>query len=223
MSSAEGAGAPQPMRGVGGAGGEAAFWRDAVLSDPEQGFLVLDASGRVLFASAEAAEILLGAGSGVMVGLTLDELFLPTIARERRELLERTIRAGRWLAVAEVWRGVRCRSVWRVMPAGAEPERAQVLWTVRRQPLSASEPPPGVYDVVEARQVDWGPLSGLSGLERRMLGLIGAGWGSEQIGAVLGLGPTEAELHRLNIERALRTDEPALLARWAFLAGLSGG
>lgn len=220
MSSAEGAGVPHPVRG---AAGEAAFWRDAMLSDPDQGFLVLDAAGRVLFASAEAGEILLGAGTGVLVGLTLDELFLPTIARERLELLDRTIRAGRWLAVVEVWRGVRCRSVWRTMPASGEGDQPQVLWTLRRQPLPASEPPAGAYDAVEARHVDWGPLSGLSGVERRMLGLIGAGWGPEQIGAAMGLGPTDVELHRLNIERVLRTGEPAVLARWAFLAGLSAG
>ncbi len=198
-------------------GPESAFWREALLSDPEQGFCVLDGEGRVVLASAVASEIVLGTPPATMVGLTLDELFDEAIAQERLEFVDRVATQGRALIVGEVWRGVRCRSVWRAMPAiGGRPE---VLWTVRRAPAIDGEPARGI-DAVEARHVDWGPLADLSPSQRRVLGLVGAGLGLDQIAGALGVGTEEARTLLLGIERALGTSNPALLARRAFLAGL---
>jgi len=199
---------------------ESPFWREALLSDPDQGFCILDARSRIILASAIAADILLGAPPESLAGLTLDEAFDGAIAQERADFLERIIGSpARALLVSEVWRGIRCRSVWRVMPPVAS--RVEILWTVRRAPGLAleSEAPRGL-DVVEAKHVDWGPLADLAPIQRRVLGLLGAGLAIEQIAGVLGLSIPDAQAHHLAIERALQTTNPALLARRAFLAGL---
>ncbi len=201
---------------------EVAFWRDAMLADPDQGFCVLDREGRIVLASAMASEILLGAAPETLVGLSLDQAFEPAIARERMDYLERALQSGRALIVDDVWRGVRCRSTWRIMPrAGSGAGSDEVLWTIRRAPLLNSEVEltPGM-EVVEAQHNDWGPLAELSPTQRRVLGLIGSGLQIDQIAAAIGVTSSEAQLQRLAIERALHTTNQVLLARRAFLAGL---
>lgn len=199
---------------------EVAFWREVALGDPEVGFVILDGEGRVLLASELAGEILLGSPAASMLSLTLAEIFSPPIATERAEYLRRAVVGGRGLTVGEVWRGVRCRSVWRAFPP---PGRPEVLWTVRRAPLAWPDAEPTRYDAVEARQVDWGPLSPLTPMQRRVLGLLASGLSGEQAAGATGLSPDEVQAHTLAIERALRTTSLAVLTRRAVTAGLVPG
>ncbi len=199
-------------------GAEAAFWRDALLSDPEQGFCVLDGEGRIVLVSAALAEIVLGAPPSTMLALRLDEVFEHEIARERLSFLDRVVTGPRAIIVGEVWRGVRCRSVWRTLPRLGG--RDEVLWTVRRAPVASDTDAPQGMDVIEAQHNDWGPLAALSHVQRRVLGLIGSGLQADQIAAALGVSTADAQMHRLSIERAMGTTNQVLLARRAFLAGL---
>jgi DNA-binding CsgD family transcriptional regulator len=198
---------------------EVAFWRDALLSDPELGFAILDADGRLIFANNTCSEILVGSPAGVVIGLTLEELFLAPVASERMDFLERVTRSARPLLVTEVWRGVRCRSMWRVLP-GVVGRGVEVLWTVRRAPLPFPDGEPVRADILEAQHVDWGALSPLSALQRRLLAMIGASFSEEQVAASLSLSRDEVRIQRMAIEDALHTTSLAILTRRALAAGL---
>lgn len=210
---------PDPIRD---GGAELAFWRDAVLADPDVAFCILDTNARVLFANGAAGEALLGAPSTVMLSLTLRDLFAPDIAAERVGFLERTIRHDRPLIVGEVWRGVRCRSVWRLLPEQGAGTRREVLWTIRPAVVTMTHDQPMSGDVVEATHNDWGPLAVLTALQRRVLGLLASGFEVPQIAGVMGLSNADVELQRLAIERLLNATSPAVLTRRAMLAGLVG-
>jgi DNA-binding CsgD family transcriptional regulator len=196
-----------------------AFWRHAVLADPEEGRAILDTRARVLAINEVAGEVLLGERAEPMVGLTLHDLLPPAMASERVRLLRDVLRSERPILINSVWRGVRCRERLQLLPGDAG-LAGQVLWMVRRDPIPWPQPRDRSIIIHESAARDWGPLAALTGEERQMLGMIGAGLGSEEISTRTGRPAREIARERALIRRKLGGVTTAALVRMALLAGL---
>jgi DNA-binding CsgD family transcriptional regulator len=196
-----------------------AFWRKAVLSDPDAGHAILDTRGRILSINDVAAEVILGVGAGILVGLSLHDVLPLDIASERMSFLQRVLRAERPLLVTSVWRGIRCRERWQLLPGDAGLS-GQVLWMIHRNPVPW---PAGVHPSVHlerAHSNDWGPLRVLDEDERRVLGLIGAGLNSEEIAQRTGRQAKDVLKEKSTIRRKLGGATTAGMVRMALMAGL---
>ena len=199
-----------------------AFWRNAVLSDPDAGFSIVGARGRLFAVSENAADILLGLEPGPLHGLSFFDIYPVGIAAERTAFYHHVLRTERPLLVNAIWRGVRCRERWELLPGDAR-LAGQVLWMVRRTPI----PWPAKYDltldVLDARENDWGPLTPLTADERTALAHIATGSDNAQLGVALGVPGSEAAAVRRNIRRKLGVKTTAGMVRLALQAGLMPG
>jgi hypothetical protein len=196
------------------------FWRDAVLNDPELGFLMLDEDGVVLSANDNAADVLLGATVDALMGRQLGEALPERIAEERIGFVSYVLNSERWLLVNSVFRGVRCRCVIRRLPGDAG-RAGNVLWTTRRAPI-AYQPTDlhAVIDCVEARALDWGPLEALDDEERLLLGVLASGVSIQDAGTQLDWREHAVAHRRQAIIRKLGTECPMRLSQLALAAGL---
>jgi PAS domain-containing protein len=196
------------------------FWREAVLSDPELGFLMLDQDGAILSANDNAADILLGLTADLLVGRRLGDLLPQEMVRERMDFVSYVLSAERSLLATSLFRGVRCRCILRRLPGDAG-EAGHVLWTIRRAPIPWQPTDlHAMIDVVDARELDWGPLEVLSEDERRAFALLAAGVPLEDASQRLA-SSVEALLEaRDEIHAKLGTACPARLAQLAVAAGL---
>lgn len=196
------------------------FWRDAVLHDPELGFLMLDGEGLILSANDNAAEILTGTRADLLMGQRLVAVLAREIAQERLRFVTHALTTGRTLLVTSICRGVRCRCIFRRLPGDAG-DCGHILWTTRRAPIPWQ--PADLHariDVVEAQAKDWGPLSPLSDEERAMVATLARGAPLQEVAARLEL-PLETltRLYR-SICAKLNTTDPVRLAQLAIAAGL---
>jgi DNA-binding CsgD family transcriptional regulator len=196
-----------------------AFWRNAVLSDPDAGFCIIGTRARFHSVNQSAADILLGREASTLYGLSFFDVFPVDVAAERTAFYQHVLRAERPLLVNSVWRGLRTRERWELLPGDAR-LAGQVLWQLRLTPT----PWPDRYDlgldVLTAKQNDWGPLASLSPLERQILGHIASGATTAQIAARLDLYPADIPGHRRAIRRKLGARSTAAMIRQAILAGL---
>jgi DNA-binding CsgD family transcriptional regulator len=123
------------------------------------------------------------------------------------------------MLVTSVWRGVRCRERWQLLPGDAG-LAGQVLWIVHRSPVPWPAPVEGDIHVLRARSVDWGPLAPLSERERETLALIGAGLSSEEISRRTGRPARDVLREKTAIRRKLGGATTAAMVRLALMAGL---
>jgi DNA-binding CsgD family transcriptional regulator len=196
-----------------------AFWRNAVLSDPDAGFTIVGARGRFLAISENAAEMLLGASGRPLHGLSFFDLFPVGIAAERTAFYQHVILSERPLLVNSVWRGVRCRERWELLPGDAR-LAGQVLWMVRRTPIPWPAKFDLTLDVLDARENDWGPLSVLNQTERDALAHLAAGENNQELAKALHATPAEAAAMKRQIRRKLGVKTTAAMVRLALQAGL---
>jgi DNA-binding CsgD family transcriptional regulator len=196
-----------------------AFWRTAVLSDPDAGYAILDARGRFLSVNDIAADALLGVHGAPLLGLTLHDVLPREIAAERTSFLQRVLRSERPMLVTSVWRGVRCRERWQLLPGDAGLS-GQVLWILHRSPVPWPAPVDVSIHSQRARWNDWGPLAPLTEGERSLLGLIGRGLSSEEIARRTGRPLGEVLREKGAIRRKLGGAATATMVRLAVLAGL---
>jgi DNA-binding CsgD family transcriptional regulator len=196
------------------------FWRSAVLNDPELGFLMLEEAGTVLSVNDNAADILLAATADTMVGRNLRDLLDEGIAKERIGFVRRALEGEKSLLVTSIFRGVRCRCVFRRLPGDAGSSR-HVLWTTRRAPIPWQ--PADLHakmDVVEARAKDWGPLESLTAEEKRLFVLMASGIAEPEAARRAELRDGDVTSAQRRIYGKLGTRSPARLAQYAIAAGL---
>jgi DNA-binding CsgD family transcriptional regulator len=194
------------------------FWRRTVLTDPDAGILILGPRGRIHSINETAGEILFGKPTGALLGLMLFDALPVALAAERTAFYQHALRTERPLLANSVWRGVRCRERWELLPGDAR-LAGQVLWTVRRTPIPWGGRVENGLDLVNARENDWGALATLSERERSILVLLAEGCSHGQIARRLGIEGREL----LRLKRSLRTKLGARgtadLIRHALLAG----
>jgi DNA-binding CsgD family transcriptional regulator len=196
------------------------FWRSAVLNDPELGFLMVEEGGMVLSVNDNAAEILLAATADRMVGHNLRDLLGAPIATERIQFVKYVLDTDRSLLVTSIFRGVRCRCVFRRLPGDAGCS-GHVLWTTRRAPIPWQPADlHAMIDVVEAQANDWGLLESLTPVERRLFTLFASGLSPQEAAARAEVPQAEAVSSQRRIFGKLQTQSPAHLAQYAVAAGL---
>lgn len=198
-----------------------AFWRNAVLSDPDAGFSIVGARGRFFAISENASDVLLGSEPRQLHGLSFFDVFPVGIAAERTAFYQHVLRSERPLLVNSVWRGVRCRERWELLPGDAR-LAGQVLWMVRRTPIPWPAKFDLTLDVLDARENDWGPLAPLTQQEREALGLIAAGNSVAQCAERLRIARADAAALKRGIRRKLGVRTTAGMVRMALQAGLLG-
>ena len=196
-----------------------AFWRNAVLSDPDAGFSIVGARGRIFAISDNAAEILLKREPGPLHGLSFFDIFPVGIAAERTAFYHHVLRTERPLLVNSVWRGVRCRERWELLPGDAR-LAGQVLWMVRRTPIPWPTRFDLALDVLDARENDWGILGSLTADERDALAHIAAGRTHAEIADLLGVNALAAAAIKRAIRLKLGVKTTAGMVRLALQAGL---
>jgi DNA-binding CsgD family transcriptional regulator len=196
------------------------FWRSAVLNDPELGFLMLEESGMVLSVNDNAGDILAATTADLMVGRRLHDLLDERIASERLGFVRYVLGTERSLLVTSIFRGVRCRCVFRRLPGDAG-SSGHVLWTTRRAPIPWQPPDlHAMIDVVEAEAKDWGPLGALTPAERRLFSFYASGLSPSEAAARAEMPQDQAMQAQRNIFGKLHTKSPAKLAQYAVAAGL---
>jgi DNA-binding CsgD family transcriptional regulator len=196
-----------------------AFWRNTVLSDPDAGFCIIGARARFVSVNEGAALILLGRAAGSFYGLSFFDIFPVDLAAERTAYYHHVLRTERALLVNSVWRGIRCRERWELLPGDAR-LAGQVLWQVRRSPIPWAGRFELGCDVLSATRNDWGPLAPLDERERSALALIAGGHTNSQIGTRLKITGREALGLKQSIRKKLRVRTTAQLTRIAMMAGL---
>jgi DNA-binding CsgD family transcriptional regulator len=199
-----------------------AFWRNTVLTDPDAGFVIMGGPGRIYAINDIAAQILLGVNSAPLYGLGLFDILPESIAAERLAFYQHVLRTERALLVNSLWRGVRCRERWELLPGDAR-LAGQVLWMLRRTPVQVGGWPVHYdlgLDVRTAQHNDWGVLAELDERELKVLGLIGAGCRTSEIAARLRLSGAEVVAAIKRARSKTGAKSRAALARLAMLAGL---
>jgi DNA-binding CsgD family transcriptional regulator len=196
-----------------------AFWRRAVLTDPDAGYVILDPRGRILSVNELGAEILLGISAPPLMGLFLHDVMPTDIASERMGFLQQVLRTERPLLVNAVWRGVRCRERWHLLPGDAGLS-GQVIWIIHRSPVPWPVPIDASLSIHTARSKDWGPLATLTDAERSTLAMIGAGLNSEEIATRTGRPAKEVVHEKALIRRKLGGATTAAMVRLAVMAGM---
>jgi DNA-binding CsgD family transcriptional regulator len=196
-----------------------AFWRNTVLTDPDAGFAIIGGRGRIFAINDTSAQILLGVNSAPLYGLSLFDVLPEAIAAERMTFYQHVIRTERALLVNSVWRGVRCRERWELLPGDAR-LAGQVLWMLRRTPIQWPVKYDLGLDVQSAQHNDWGALEKVDEQEMAVLGLIAAGCKTGEIAAKLGIAAEEVVVAKEQLRIKTGANSREALSRLAILAGL---
>ena len=192
---------------------------EVLLRDAGACITILDAQGRILYVNRIAADFLFKASPQEIVGLHAVQLLPAAVASERLEVLDRLRQSNRPILFQSVWRGRQTTSIWRHLPPDEAHEQERFFILMRPE-----GPGEGLdlsrYELMEAGQVDLGPLSVLSPRELEVLALIGEGLRLKDIAARLVRSVKTIERHRESIGLKLGVKDRAKLIELAKSAGL---
>ena len=192
----------------------------SIASDSGAGVFILDAQGKVQFINPVAASIFARRPAREFIGLRLTDLMAQAPAAERLELVRQVLTSGETAVAHELWGG------W------------ALLWTVRRVANTADAPNPGALIVFhhedslpeepgesavrtpEFGQVDFGPLTGLTASELKVMALIGEGMSNAEIAAKLHRAVKTVESHRAALTEKTGCTSRVQLGIMARRAGL---
>ncbi len=189
-------------------------------TDSGAGVIILDGHGRVLFINAVAARLYGRRTAREGMGARLADLVPQAAAAERVEVARQVIASGEVVQARELWGGWALR--WTLRPAlnSAEPANPAVLVVCSQEnalPEDAGEPS---ARVVEFKHVDFGPLTGLTASELKVMALIGEGMTNAEIAAKLHRAVKTVESHRAALTAKTGNSSRVQLGIMARRAGL---
>ncbi|HMN40983.1 MAG TPA: LuxR C-terminal-related transcriptional regulator [Phycisphaerales bacterium] len=181
--------------------------------------LVVDGQGRVLSMNGVAATIFARRPAREAVGLRIGDFLPAPAAAERMEFIRQVIATGEALVVRELWGGIALRCTLRRVDEG-EGAGTSVLIVGTPEQALLDEPSEGTSRTVEAKQVDFGPLSGLTASELKVMALIGEGLSNAEIAARLHRAVKTVESHRAALTEKTGSSSRVQLGMMARRAGL---
>ncbi len=190
-----------------------------LLSDAGAGAMIIDADGRIAFANVSAARLFARRGPAECVGLRLADVLRPSAADERADLSRRVINSGRPVIFRELWDGVALRATVRKIdqsPSGAP----AALWVYAPETDALPQPVDAETMTIDAKHVDYGPLSVLTSSELRVMALIGEGLSNADIAARLHRAVKTVESHRASLTEKTGSASRVELGAMARRAGL---
>jgi len=194
-----------------------------VASDGGAGLVVLDPHGRILFINAVAARVFARRSAREVIGERLSDLMPAPAAVERAEYVRQVAASGEPLVVRDVWGGyaLRC-TLRRVENYGDAPGPAVAMICCPESALLEESQGAGAGEkVVEARNVDLGPLAGLTTSELKVLALIGEGMSNAEIANRLHRAVKTVESHRAALTEKTGATSRVQLGLMARRAGLA--
>ncbi len=197
-----------------------AMW-EALAWDMDRPVIVVNESGRIVFANGAAAQHV-GLPSGLALnGKHMEELVPPEYARERLSVVREVAATGQTIALEGMTRGRWRRSVFRPVGSNGDNQRCvmAVLVPVPRNSNGAVASETG-YEVRRAKIDDFGPLATLSEREMEVLRLIAEGKTTAEIAKALHRSVKTVEWHRVALGTKLGVQNRVELARIAIRAGL---
>lgn len=190
-----------------------------LLADAGAGAMIVDGDGRVQFMNASAAKLFARRGASECVGLKLSDILRPSAADERADITRRVLNSGRPVIFHELWNGVALRAAIRKLDNGPAGLPA-ALWVYSPENDALPQPTDSEIMSIEAKHVDYGPLSVLTSSELRVMALIGEGMSNAEIAARLHRAVKTVESHRASLTEKTGSTSRVELGAMARRAGL---
>lgn len=191
-----------------------------VATDAGAGVMVLDAEGRISFINQAAAQVYAKRSQNECVGLRLSDLLRPSAAEERLEVSRRVLHTGRPIVFSELWNGVALRATVRRIDNAQGAVGHSVLWVYALEDGALVTNNDPDVNHVEARHVDYGPLSVLTASELRVMALIGEGLSNAEVAGRLHRAVKTVESHRAALTEKTGSTSRVELGAMARRAGL---
>jgi DNA-binding CsgD family transcriptional regulator len=192
-----------------------------VASDGGLCAFVLDGQGRVLSINTVAARIFARRPAREATGLRISDFLPAPAAAERLEFVRQVLATGEPLVVRDLWAGIALRcTVRRIDQFGDVATPCALVIGCQEQAVTdeAGETP---LRAVEAKHVDYGPLSGLTASELKVMALIGEGLSNAEIAGRLHRAVKTVESHRAALTEKTGSSSRVQLGMMARRAGLS--
>ncbi len=191
-----------------------------VASDGGLCAFMVDGQGRVLSINAVGAKVFARRPAREVTGLRLSDFLPAPAAAERLEFVRQVIASGEALVVRDLWGGIALRCTLRRVETGDATGPCVLVVGSQEQALLEDSTDPAVR-TVEAKHVDFGPLSGLTASELKVMALIGEGLSNAEIAARLHRAVKTVESHRAALTEKTGSTSRVQLGMMARRAGLS--
>jgi DNA-binding CsgD family transcriptional regulator len=193
---------------------------EALVHDTGADVAMFDVHGRFLYLSPVLRLWHFTGAVGEVVGRSLLEVFPRAMAEERLGIVRRVAMENKPFVIRTMWRGVQARTSLRPVSVAGE-QFAHVLAVCRpaQEDHAPAEGGAGPT-VVQAEEVDLGPLGVLTPRELEVLALIGEGLSTTEIARRLSRSNKTVEAHRLSLGLKLKAKNRVELAKIAVRAGL---
>ncbi len=191
-----------------------------VATDSGAGVLILDSQGRVLFINAVAARLYGRRSAREATNTRLADLLPQAAAAERAELARHVIASGETLQARELWSGWAMRWTIRSVANAADSANPGALIVCSLESALPEDFGDTSARVIEFKHVDFGPLTGLTASELKVMALIGEGMSNAEIAAKLHRAVKTVESHRAALTEKTGNSSRVQLGMMARRAGL---
>lgn len=189
-------------------------------TDSGAGVLILDAQGRVLFINSIAARIYGRRSAREAIGTRLSDILPQAAAGERLEVVRHVIASGETVQARELWGGWALRWTIRPVSNASEPANPGALVVCSQESALPEDFGEQAARVIEFKHVDFGPLTGLTASELKVMALIGEGMSNAEIAGKLHRAVKTIESHRAALTEKTGNSSRVQIGIMARRAGL---
>lgn len=198
---------------------QSALW-ELLSQDSGAGLMLCDTGGRIHFVNERFAKFINQPSATAMTGKSFADIYPEAAAHERLEVVRRSARERRPLAVESVWNGVAYQTILRPLGMlGGDPD--MVLALARHQPRKDSEELSTQVERITLKSNNMGPLARLTARELELLALIGEGLSTSDIAKKISRSIKTVEAHRASLGKKLGVASRVALAKIASESNLS--
>jgi len=190
------------------------FWK-MLTRIPGAGVGIIDANGCVKFINEQGKAVFYGKDFDP-VGKTIAELEGEQFAAERMAVIHQVLETGRPMVIKHILGGRHSETVF--YPMDTQIGGLDCVLGFMRQGVILKDEP--LYESVESRFIDLGPLDVLTRRELEVLALLGHGVPHKAVADQLGVSQRTVERYRSEITHKLRMRSIAEIARTVQSAGL---
>ena len=191
-----------------------------IASDGGVGVLIVDGQGRVFFINSVAAAVYARRPAREAIGLRLGDLLPQAAGAERVELARRVIGDGETAIAHDLWNGWALRWTVRRVANTADAQNPAALVVMCHEGALPADAPEGAPGTIEFKHVDFGPLTGLTPSEMKVMALIGEGMSNAEIANKLHRAVKTVESHRAALTEKTGSTSRVQLGIMARRAGL---
>jgi DNA-binding NarL/FixJ family response regulator len=191
-----------------------------VATDSGAGVLILDAQGRVLFINPVAARIYGRRAPRDAMGVRLGDLIPQAAAGERVEIVRHVIASGEVVQARELWGGWALRWTIRSVANASEPANPGALIVCSQENALPDDSGEASVRIIDFKHLDFGPLTGLTASELKVMALIGEGMSNAEIATKLHRAVKTVESHRAALTEKTGNSSRVQLGIMARRAGL---